>query len=71
MAIDNIKVHVVIALCEELSGLDTTDARYQIVVDHLDNHWRVLSPMEQDEVDRVLVRRGLPTVQTGRASNGV
>ncbi len=61
--IDEIKVHVVIALCEDLSAIDPNDVRYPIAVDRLDKHWRALSSAEQDEVDRILIRRGLPNAR--------
>jgi hypothetical protein len=56
--IDEIKVRSVVALSDDLHGLDPSDARYTVVLDRLDRAWRALAPAEQDEVDRVLGQRG-------------
>jgi hypothetical protein len=61
--VDEIKVHVVIALCEELGSLDSSGARHALVIDKLKNRWRALSSAEQDAVDQILGQRGLPAVQ--------
>lgn len=58
--IDDIKVRGVVALGDDLRGLDPDDVRYPAVLDHLDRAWRALSPAEQDEVDRILGQRGEP-----------
>lgn len=61
--IDEIKVHVVIALCEELCSLDPRDVRYALVADKLENRWRTLALMEQDAVDQILLQRNLPAAR--------
>lgn len=68
--IDEIKVHVVIALCEELCSLDPRDARYALVADKLENRWRTLLPMEQDAVDQILLQRELPAARQLCRVNG-
>ena len=55
--IDEIKVHVVVSLCEELCDLDPCDPRYAIVNDKLDDRWQALSSAEQDSADQILVQR--------------
>jgi hypothetical protein len=55
--VDEIKVHAVVALCEELRGVAVDDPRYQEIVQRVDRHWRALSPAEQDEVDRLFGAR--------------
>jgi len=57
--IDEITVRAVIALCDELRELSPDDPQYAIVLRRLDDHWRALSPAEQDEVDRIFGQRGL------------
>lgn len=64
--IDEIKVHVVVSLCEELCDLDPRDPRYAIVNDKLDDRWQALSAAEQDRADQILVQRGV----TARPSFG-
>lgn len=69
-AIDEIKVHVVVALCEELRGLEPNDPRYVLVADKLESRWRALSANEQDAVDQILVQRELPAAEQMRRTNG-
>ena len=57
--IDEIKVRTVVALCDELRELSLHDPQYAIVLRRLDEHWRTLSPAEQDEVDGIFGQRGL------------
>jgi len=57
--IDEIKVRAVVALCDELRELSPDDPQYAVVLRRLDEHWRSLSPAEQDEVDRIFGQRGL------------
>ena len=57
--IDEIKVRAVVALCHELQELSQSDPQYAIVLRRLDEHWRTLSPAEQDAVDRIFGQRGL------------
>ena len=57
--IDEIKVRAVIALCDELRALSPDDPKYAVVLRRLDEHWRTLSAIEQDEVDRIFGQRGL------------
>ena len=57
--IDEIKVRAVVALCDELRALSPDDPQYALVLRRLDEHWRTLSPVEQDEVDRIFGQRDL------------
>jgi hypothetical protein len=68
--IDEIKVHVVVALCEELCSLVPSDERYTLLADKLEHRWRVLSPAEQDAVDQILSRRDLPAARQLCRVNG-
>ena len=56
---DEIKVRAVVALCNELQELSPNDPQYAIALRRLDEHWRTLSPAEQDAVDRIFGQRGL------------
>jgi len=56
-AVDEIKVRAVVALCDELRDLLPNDPRYAVVLRRLDEHWRRLSPAEQDVVDRIIGQR--------------
>jgi hypothetical protein len=64
-AIDEIKVHVVVALCEELRDLEPHDPRYVLVVDKLESRWEALLPLEQAAVEQLLIQRDLPRVRRG------
>ena len=57
--IDEIKVSAVVALCDDLHALSPDDPQYAVVLRRLDEHWRTLTPIEQDEVDRIFGERGL------------
>lgn len=57
--IDEIKVRAVVALCDGLHALSPDDPQYAVVLRSLDEHWRTLSPAEQDEIDRIFGQRGL------------
>ena len=57
--IDEIKVRAVVALCDELRALSADDPQYAVVLRRLEEHWRSLSPVEQDKVDRIFGQRGL------------
>jgi hypothetical protein len=59
LPIDEVKIRAVIALCEDLRALSPDDPQYTIVLGQLDARWRMLSPTEQDEIDRIFGRRGL------------
>lgn len=70
--VDEIKVHVVVALCEELCSLDPSDPRFALVADKLESRWRALSPTEQDAVDQLLLQRDLPAAgQLGRMNGSL
>lgn len=57
--IDEMKIRAVIALCDDLRALSPDDPQYAVVLRQLDARWRMLSPTEQDEIDRIFGRRGL------------
>ena len=57
--IDEVKVHRVVALCDELRALSADDPQYVVVLRSVDENWRSLTPAEQDEVDRIFGQRGL------------
>ena len=57
--IDENKVRSVVELCDELQALSPNDPQYAIILRRVDEHWRTLSPAEQDAVDRIFGRRGL------------
>ena len=57
--IDEAKVQSVVTLCDELRALSPDDPQYGVVLRRLDEHWRALSPAEQDEVDRIFGQQGL------------
>jgi hypothetical protein len=54
--IDEIKVR---AVCDDLHVLSPDDPQYAVVLRCLDEHWRLLSSVEQDEIDRIFGQRGL------------
>jgi len=56
--VDEIKVRVVVALCDELHALSPDDPQYAVVLRRLEDNWRTLSPTEQDEIDRIFGQRG-------------
>lgn len=68
--IDEIKVHVVVALCEELRSLVPNNPRYALIADKLESRWRALSATEQDAVDQILAKRNLPAAQQMQRTNG-
>lgn len=55
--IDEIKVRATVALCDELRRLSADDPQYAVVLRRLKDHWRLLSPVEQDAVDRIFQSR--------------
>lgn len=57
--IDELKIHRVVALCDELRALSADDPQYAVVLRRVDENWRSLTPIEQDEVDRIFGQRGL------------
>ena len=57
--IDEIKVRTVVVLCDQLRELSPDDPQYAVILRRLNDHWRLLSPVEQDEVDRIFGQRGL------------
>ena len=57
--VDEIKVRAVVAVCDELRALSPDDPQYAVVLRRVEEHWRSLSPAEQDKVDRIFGQRGL------------
>ena len=56
--IDEIKVRTVIAVCDELRALSPDDPQYVVVLRRVEEHWRSLSLVEQDKVNRIFDQRG-------------
>lgn len=54
--IDEIKVRAAVALCDELRRLTADDPQYAVMLRRLQDHWRTLSPVEQDTVDEIFQR---------------